>query len=179
MNQWYVITGGPSTGKTSLLKELSSLGYITVPEAARMLIDEAVSRNVSAEELRANEKKFQEDVARLKEQTEHKLQPKDLIFFDRGMHDTIAYMRYYNYEIEPWLNEVVDAASYKKVFLLEPLMEYKSDYARTESFEFAKMIQDYLYQAYSDYGMVPTMVANNGLHERVKFILDTIAKGES
>ena len=35
-----VITGGPGSGKTSLVDYLGSLGYATVPEAAIQIIDE-------------------------------------------------------------------------------------------------------------------------------------------
>lgn len=40
MLEKYVLTGGPGTGKTTLLKELAKRGYQTVPEAARLVIQE-------------------------------------------------------------------------------------------------------------------------------------------
>ncbi|WP_279157967.1 AAA family ATPase, partial [Parabacteroides goldsteinii] len=36
----YVITGGPGTGKTSLIEELKIVGYQTVKEVARDIIKE-------------------------------------------------------------------------------------------------------------------------------------------
>ena len=36
----YVITGGPGTGKTSLIEELKTVGYQTVKEVARDIIKE-------------------------------------------------------------------------------------------------------------------------------------------
>ena len=178
MNQWYVITGGPSSGKTKLLTELAKRGHVTVPEAARALIDNGLERGISTEELRSDEKKFQEDVARLKQEIETSLDPSVLTFFDRGMHDTVAYMRYYGYDIEPWLDEVIRNAHYKHVFLLKPIGDYKNDYARIEDAEFAKQIQSYLAQAYTDYGMSPTVIDIDGPSEKADFILDSIAKGE-
>ena len=42
-SSWYVITGGPSTGKTTLLEELAKRGYKTIPEVARVVIDEGIA----------------------------------------------------------------------------------------------------------------------------------------
>lgn len=39
---YYVLTGGPGTGKTTLLNELGQQGYITVPEVARDIIKHQV-----------------------------------------------------------------------------------------------------------------------------------------
>jgi predicted ATPase len=36
---WYVITGAPSSGKTTLLKELEELGYRVIHEVARAFIE--------------------------------------------------------------------------------------------------------------------------------------------
>ncbi|GLU45411.1 AAA family ATPase [Allomuricauda sp. NBRC 101325] len=39
-NPYYVITGGPGVGKTTLLHELKQRGFMVVPEIARELIKE-------------------------------------------------------------------------------------------------------------------------------------------
>lgn len=38
-NNFYVLTGGPAVGKTTLLKEMQKRGYKIVPEIARGLIE--------------------------------------------------------------------------------------------------------------------------------------------
>ena len=38
MNNFYVITGGPGSGKTSLINELNNSGYLTVPEGGHRII---------------------------------------------------------------------------------------------------------------------------------------------
>lgn len=40
----YILTGGPSTGKTTLLCELEKLGYAVVPESARSIIAEEINK---------------------------------------------------------------------------------------------------------------------------------------
>lgn len=173
-NNWYVITGGPSTGKTTLLAELEKLGHKTIPEAARTVIDEALKKGISVEELRSDEKCFQDDVARLKEKIEAMHDKSVLTFFDRGMQDTVAYMRYYGFSIEEWVAALMDKAKYQKVFLLEQLSTYQSDYARTEDHDFAKNLHKLLVDAYTEFDMVPVHVPPVSLNDRVKFIIDKV-----
>ena len=106
-NNWYVITGGPSTGKTTLIKELSKRGYCTAPEAARTLIDAALADGVAVEERRIDERRFQYDVARLKQEVENTQSTNDITFFDRGMQDTVAYLRYYGFDSEDWIDNLM------------------------------------------------------------------------
>jgi len=173
-NRWYVITGGPSTGKTSLLAELNRLGHHTIPEAARTVIDQAIARGLTVQQLRADEKSFQEEVTRLKEQTEAHHDPKTSTFFDRGMHDTLAYLRHYGFTVEQWVKELAQNSRYQKVFLLEPLPTYEQDYARTENSDFVTNVHQLLHDTYAEYDMVPVPVRAASLQERVGIILDHI-----
>lgn len=173
-NNWYVITGGPSSGKTTLLSELEKLGHKTIPEAARTIIDEALKKGILVEELRSDEKHFQDEVARLKEKIEASHDTGVLTFFDRGMHDTLAYLRHYGFEIEQWLEKLLKKSNYQKVFLLERLPIFEKDYARTEDQDFSESIHKLLHEAYSEFGMKPISVPALNLSDRTKFILDKV-----
>ncbi len=83
--------------------------------------------------MRADEKKFQYAILEHKIAIERKHLKDILTFFDRGIHDTLAYLQLGKFEIESAVYEAMKDASYKKVFLLEPLNTYKIDYARTET----------------------------------------------
>src|SRR4051812_9670205 len=120
-SDWYVITGGPSTGKTTLLDELEKLGYATIGEAARMEIDEAVAIGLTAEELREDEKHFQDEVVRRRVELESGVPAGREVFLDRGMQDSLAYYRYYDFEIEPWVRDLIDETTYGLAFVMEPL----------------------------------------------------------
>lgn len=177
INNWFVITGGPSTGKTKLINELAKLGYITVPEAARTLIDEAISKGITVEEYRSDEKKFQYEVAKLKQKIEKELKTSEKVFFDRGMHDTIAYLRYYGYDSDDWINNLMQKSRYQKVFILDPLERFKENYARTEGTEFTGKIHPFLVDAYKKNGMEPISVPDIGLNNRLQLIMDRIESG--
>lgn len=170
-NKWYVITGGPSTGKTTLIDELNKRGYRTIPEAARMLIDIDINRGMTTQNTRSDEEKFQRGVAYAKQIIEQFSRPSDTIFFDRGMHDTLAYMMYYGYKIDLWLLELLKNSKYSKVFLLDPIGVFREDYARTEDEAFVKSLHNLLARAYSSYGMTPVRVAPGTVQERLEYIL--------
>ena len=44
---FYVITGGPGAGKTSVLENLASKGYGYIPETARQIIRERLSKGLT------------------------------------------------------------------------------------------------------------------------------------
>jgi predicted ATPase len=173
-NNWYVITGGPSTGKTTLLEVLAAKGYSVVPEAARLIIDEDLAQGLTIEEIRADEKAFQERTLTRKADIESHIGSQALHFFDRGMHDTIAYLRYYELPIEPWVAELVDQATYRRIFVLEPLPTYTTDYARTEDAGFTQAITGLFCEAYQAGGLDVLRVPATSIEDRVNFVLDRV-----
>lgn len=171
MNNWYVITGGPSTGKSTLLDELSKLGHKTLPEAAREIIDEGLKSGKTLEEIRKNEKTFQRKVLDHKINTE-KILPKEVqTFLDRGIHDTLAYLQLKKIDIEENVFEAVKNADYKKVFLLDPLDTYNLDYARTETQNEAIKLNELLYKVFANHGLRPIRVPVLSPADRAKFVL--------
>ena len=173
-NKWYVLTGGPSTGKTTLLQQLQALHYSTIPEAARQIIDEFLARGISIESLRADELKFQAMVAKRKASLEASVDPQSITFFERGMHDTLAYVRYYNFAIDSQLATLLNQAHYSRVFLLEPLDVYHDDYARVEDANFTRQLHQLLYDAYSEFNMKPITIPNLPVKDRLNLIISNL-----
>jgi predicted ATPase len=59
---WYVLTGAPCSGKTSIIEELKHRGFVTFPEAARQVMDEYLSNGMSAYDIRKSGRLFEEQV---------------------------------------------------------------------------------------------------------------------
>lgn len=173
-NAWVVLTGGPSSGLTSTLNEIKRRGYTVVPEAARTIIDQANASGALTSELRRDEKSFQELVSRKKMEVETKLDQSELIFFDRGMQDTEAYMKFYDFQLDQTLQDYMKLCKYNHVFVLENIGHFEQDYARTEDINFSKKLHDLLIDTYTRYKMTPLVVPNDSIPNRVDFIISNI-----
>lgn len=173
INNWFVITGGPSSGKSTTLAHLEKLGHAVVPEAARVYIDQKLAEGKTLAEIRANEEDFQSEVLQMKLATESTLPSQQTIFLDRGMHDSLAYVRLYDYATDQTLLDALKRSRYKKVFLLE-ILDFEPDYARTENLEAAQRLESLLEEAYTEYQMPVIRVPRAPIEERVQLILNAI-----
>jgi len=169
---WYVITGGPSSGKTTVIENLSSLGYATIPESARMLIDIEMVKGKTIEEVKADEAAFQEKILQMKIENERKTPSEQLTFFDRGIPDSIAYYKIAKQDATPAI-QASQKRKYKKIFLLEQI-PFEKDYARTEDREQANALMQSHYDAYTSLGYTVIRVPLKSVEKRVSFILSRI-----
>jgi predicted ATPase len=178
MRNWYVITGGPSAGKTTIIEALEKNGFHVEHESARIVIDEGIRDGKTIEEIRKDEGAFQDKVYAHKLAREERLDPTELIFFDRGMQDTYAYNTLCGAPITEDMQNAMDTAEYKKIFLLEPF-KYEVDYARVESIEERDALFELLQEAYKRSNVpieiipsFPTKV------ERIAYFLEYLDKKE-
>mgnify|MGYP006280592791 CR=1 FL=1 len=173
-NNWYIITGAPSSGKSTLLNFLKEKGYKTVQEAARSYIDEQIVQGLTINEIRRDEEKFQEKILERKMDWESKASPEELIFWERGVPDTEAYCKLHGFKITEKLKKALANCVYKKVFLLD-LVTFKEDYARTETPEEQRKLQQFLKKSYTDLGFevvrVPIFETKK---ERLNFVLNNL-----
>lgn len=172
INNWYVITGAPSSGKTSTLKYLKKKGYKVYFEWARIYIDQEMKKGKALSDIRKDELRFQKKVLKLKESFEKKLNPKKLLFMERGIPDSTAYMIWAG-GIDPALKQALKKCSYRKVFLMD-LIKFKKDYARTESQEEAVLLDELIEKSYTDLGIPVIRVPMLTAAKRAKFILDNL-----
>jgi predicted ATPase len=172
-NKWYVITGGPSSGKTTVLNLLKKQGYKTTDEIARTFIERELKLGKTIEEIRKDEINFQLLLIDLKIELENELSKQDTIFFDRGMHDTIAYLLKQGYQDKKHLDKIGKLSKYKKVFIFD-LLTLVKDYARTESADDAILIDRLLDLTYRQYGFDVVRVPVMNPKKRMEFILNNL-----
>jgi len=172
--QWYVITGGPSSGKTTVIEELAKLGYLTFPEAARVLIDQEIARGKRIEEIRSDEAEFQKKVFKLNLKMLKKAPKDKIVFFDRALPDSIAYYQICGLDPKEILKHC-KRKIYKKVFFLEQL-PLKRDYARIEDGKTVKKLNKLLRKTYQDLGYKVITVPKMSVKKRVQTILEEIKK---
>lgn len=171
-SNWYVVTGGPSSGKTTVLKELSKLGYITYIETARSFIDKEIAKGKSIEEIRSNEAEFQRKVLEMKIEIEKKAPKDKIVFFDRAIPDSIAYYRIYGLN-EREVLKFCREKKYKKIFFLEQL-PFEKDYARIEDNKTVAKLGKLLKEIYQNLGYKVINIPVMPVKERIQKILSEI-----
>ncbi len=174
-----VITGGPGTGKTSVIKLLKKR-YLIAPESARLIIArDKHFRGKNA--VQAKGLKFQEAIWSL--EVKHyaralMLRHEKYLFFDRGFFDGFAYAQLGN------LRDIEDARGlahhivYDLVFVLDPLPRryYGNDAVRAETYERALEIHKLIVGAYRKFGYTPIRVPFDTVENRARFILKVLDK---
>ncbi|WP_367868075.1 AAA family ATPase [Pedobacter sp. WC2423] len=171
----YVISGGPGSGKTTLIKGLQQQGYFCAEEVSRKMIIRETEKGssclpwidiscFSAKVL--NEMIFSWNSA----------PTAAITFFDRGIPDIIAYL---NVAGVPVPEEYYTALSlhpyHKQVFILPPWEAiYVNDSERWQTFEEAVIINEAIRKAYMTCGFELIDVPRNSPAARVAFILDFI-----
>ena len=108
---WYVISGGPSSGKTTTVTLLRERGYHTTIENARHYIDIQRQLGRTLEEIRKNQAGFQLAVLKLQIKQEQSLPPDELVFLDRAIPDALAYYRFLNIKPDPLLLNALKESS--------------------------------------------------------------------
>lgn len=169
-NNWYVITGGPCSGKTTLLETLEKKGYKVYYEWARIYIDQEMKKGKTLAQIRKDELVFQRKILDLKIKFEKKLPKKEILFMERGIPDTTAYVKLLGVKKDVVLKKALRKCNYKKVFLME-LLKYEVDYARIESQEEAMLLENLLEKSYTDLGITVVRVPKMSVVKRIKFVL--------
>jgi predicted ATPase len=171
-----VITGGPGTGKSTLINNLIKRGYYCLEEISREVILKAQKKGIdqlfltnpllfSELLLQGREKQFI-DAEQFENQT---------VFFDRGLPDVLAYMDYIGDEYPENFKDSCALATYDCVFILKPWEDiYTSDNERYESFDQALKIHDHLTSTYIalNYNLID--VPFDTVENRTDFIVNTL-----
>lgn len=170
---WHVITGGPSTGKTTVINLLAKQGYKTTIEHARHYIDTMRSEGKTVKEIRNNNRKFQLGVLDMQIEQEISINPEDIVFLDRAIRDAKAYYQFLELDYDNKLIEAMKSISYKNMFILDRLPLVK-DYARTEDEKAQKFIHSLILDVYELLPFPVVYVPVLEPKDRVNFILKNI-----
>ncbi len=170
---WYVVTGGPGSGKTTTVNLLKARGYKTTIEHARHYLDTQRLNGKTVGEVRKNQMEFQLGILDMQIEQERALSPDDLIFLDRAIPDALAYYHFLNLPEDEKLLEALRTIAYKKVFILDCLPLVR-DYARTEDEAAQKKIHALLIEVYESLGFPIIQVPVFPPEQRVDFILKNL-----
>ena len=103
---------------------------------------------------------------------EHK---RKIVFFDRGIHDIIAYLNYKKISFGKEFELELKKYKYDFIFLAEPWEDiYKKDKERYESFEDLKIINKHIKKIYSNYAQKFITLPKSSVQGRINFIIESI-----
>lgn len=171
-----VISGGPGTGKSTVIDKLGQLGYPCLPEISRQITLDAQKKGI--DQLFLKDPILFSDLllSGRKEQFEKAIGLEAAtVFFDRGIPDVFAYMNYLTISYPPIFLEMSEKFRYDRVFMMPPWKEiYETDNERYESFEACLEIHEHLMAAYSSVGYAIELVPSGSIDDRVDYILKAL-----
>ena len=178
-----VITGGPGTGKTSIVNSLMSKGFTCFEEIIRNLTS-AAKEDGDQSEFRSNPLVFVQDpldfntrLLQGRMEQYHRANSKNtsIVFYDRGIPDVLAYMNYFEQAYSAYFEQACKELRYDEVILLPPWKEiYRADSERFETFEEAVAIHGHLEKTYLELGYGPVVVPKGSIQERTEFVIEAL-----
>ena len=170
-----VISGGPGSGKTTLINLLKAKGYVCVEEVSREFIAQGEAEGMENYFL-SKPLEFSQLIWEKRKEHYHEAAtiPTEgippLCFFDRGLPDVLAYMDMVG-EVSLAFEKELQQYVYDMIFLIPPEKKiYVQDHHRKEDFETAILAHEKIQARYaSQYN--PFIVPWGTPEERVEFIL--------
>jgi len=169
----YVITGGPGSGKSTLIEALAEHGICTMPESGRAIIQDQVA--VGGKALPWSDRRAFAELMLGWEIRSYRaaLRLSGPVIFDRGVPDVLGYLRLCGLSVPSHVDRAAQIFRYhRRVFIAPPWLEiYASDAERKQSFEEAQATYEVLTETYSalGYNLVPLPL--DSIQERVRFVL--------
>lgn len=177
-SNFFVFTGGPGSGKTSLVHALADKGFSTAPEAGRAIIQtqqaiggEALpwgNRQLFAELMLSWDIRSHESAAGMNRP----------VLFDRGVPDTIGYLELCGLQVPRHMWEAAVLYRYnRQVFVLPPWPEiYVRDEERKQSPVEAERTFAAVTAVYRRLGYTLAEVPRCDIVERARLVADRIAQ---
>jgi len=171
-DRFFVITGGPGSGKSTLVEALIGPGCFGMPEAGRAIIQDQVAigggalpwadRSMFAELMLAWELRSYREA----------LKQSGPVVFDRGLPDVVAYLRLCGLSVPSHAERAARGFRYHhRVFIAPPWKEiFAQDAERKQSFEEAQATYEALVESYSALNYELILLPRSSVEERVKFV---------
>jgi predicted ATPase len=177
-DRFFVLTGGPGSGKTSLIEALRQSGHYCTVEAGRAIIQDQTliggralpwdDRSLFAELMLSWEMRSYQEAQ----------QQTGVVFFDRGVIDVLGYLCLLGQAIPEPMLAAAEQFRYNRLVFLAPPWEqiFHRDRERKQDFEEAVRTYDAMVAAYTRYGYELLELPRVSVKERLDFVLGEVAR---
>jgi len=172
----HVITGGPGSGKTTLINALASEGVRHMPEAGRAIIQDQVDIGGTALPWSDREAFATLMLAWEMRSYREAVSAPGPIIFDRGIPDVIGYLRLCGLPVPAPVLRAAERRRYaNRVFIAPPWPAiFKQDTERKQTLAEAEATFHAMVEAYSSLGYELVMLPLASVVERARFVRERI-----
>ena len=173
-NRFFVITGGPGSGKSTLIDALQRAGYARSVEAGRASIQHQIAIDGPALPWR-DPALFAELMLSWELRSYALAQAQSgPVFFDRGVPDVVGYLRLVRLPVPAHIERAARMYRYhRQVFIASPWLEiFAQDRERRQDFAEAVRTYDAMVATYADFGYELVELPRAPVAARVDFVLE-------
>jgi predicted ATPase len=174
--RFFVLTGGPGSGKSTLIEALHAAGYARSIEAGRGIIQDQMAIAGRAVPW-CDPVLFAELMLSWDMRSYHIAERSSgPVFFDRGVVDVLGYFRLLGRPVPQHVHNALQTFRYnQRVFIAPPWKEiYEQDHERKQDFQEAVRTYEAITAAYTESGYELVEVSIASVEERMRFVLHAI-----
>lgn len=171
-----VVTGGPGSGKTSLVEALAHAGHATSPEAGRAIIRR--QQAIDGQALPWRDRALFAELM-LDRDLEAYARAEDVagpVFFDRGVPDVLGYLSLCGLPVPAHMERAAETARYCPQVFIAPVWPeiFATDAERRQDLDEARRTFDAMADIYPRFGYQVVELPRVSIADRLAFVLETI-----